>query len=365
MPHRFKHCIIHIGTEKTGTSSIQQFLEHNRRSLAQEGVFYPHLGKGGSQWELVAVAHPQAWKDAGLSCHLGIKGPEDLSIYKAQLTVDLDNQFSAVARCDKLVVSSEHFHSRLQNAKTIARLKDFLDRWCASYQIVVYFRRQDRVAVSLNSTRVKSGATNPEAGLPATIDKIPRYYHYDKIFNDWANVFARDAITPVIYKDNRNSADWLLKNFCSTAGISFDGKANVHNHNPSLNEPGLRILAAINRILDEAGDENSNLHRRLAVGILSDRYRGKHFFVTRKQAMRFQALFADTNERLRQAGFPARHAPLFDDEFDEYPETDCESSIDDEEVMSLARQTLDEADQLEHMNKYRGFWRRLFGKFQQ
>lgn len=363
MPHYFKHCIIHIGTEKTGTSSIQQFLEHNKLSLVKEGVFYPSLGGGGSQWELMAVAHPHPWNDVSLSRQLGIKVTEDLSTYKAQLTDDLDKQFSAVRRCETLVVSSEHFHSRLQDVKSVARLKDFLDRWCRSYRIVVYFRRQDRVAVSFNSTRVKSGATNPKAGLPATIERIPRYYHYDRIFDDWARVFGRDAMTPVIYKDKRKCADWLLKSFCGVTGIRFDGKADVDDHNPSLNETGLRVLATINRILAEAGGESRDLNRRLAVRLLSDRYNGKHYFATRGQAKRFQALFAGTNERLRQAAFPTRHTPLFDDDFDEYPETDLRPAIDDEEVMRLAHQTLVEVDQLEISDKPKDIWRRLYGKF--
>lgn len=215
MPHRFKHCIVHIGTEKTGTSSIQLFLDRNRHAFAQEGVVYPQLGKGGSQWELVAVAHSDPWKDVSLSRHLGINGPKDLSIYKVQLIDELDNQFSAATHGDKLIVSSEHFHSRLQNTKSIAGLRDFLDRWCASYEIVVYFRRQDRVAVSFNSTRVKSGATSPNEGLPGTIDKVPRYYRYDKIFDDWARVFGRDTMPQSFLKTTRTTQIGCCKIFAA------------------------------------------------------------------------------------------------------------------------------------------------------
>lgn len=125
---------------------------------------------------------------------------------------------------------------------------------------------------------------------------------------------------------------------------------------------GLQVLAAINRILDESGDESRSQRRRLAVGILSDRYRGKHFFVTREQAVRFQALFADTNERLRQAAFPNCDAPLFDDDFTEYPETDSNLEIDKEKILRLAHQTLDEVEQLARPTRHKHVWRRLIGK---
>ena len=34
-------CILHIGTEKTGTTSIQKFLATNRTLLKANGVLYP------------------------------------------------------------------------------------------------------------------------------------------------------------------------------------------------------------------------------------------------------------------------------------------------------------------------------------
>ena len=35
---------LHIGTSKTGTTSIQQFLCHNRSALLHQGYLYPGLG---------------------------------------------------------------------------------------------------------------------------------------------------------------------------------------------------------------------------------------------------------------------------------------------------------------------------------
>lgn len=36
-----KKLILHIGTEKTGTTSIQKFLNLNKDELLNEGIFYP------------------------------------------------------------------------------------------------------------------------------------------------------------------------------------------------------------------------------------------------------------------------------------------------------------------------------------
>ena len=56
----FRRCIIHIGTEKTGTSSIQHFLSMNRAALAEQGVLYTDFtgSDGGSQWGFVVASNP-------------------------------------------------------------------------------------------------------------------------------------------------------------------------------------------------------------------------------------------------------------------------------------------------------------------
>ena len=43
---QFEESIIHIGTMKTGTTTLQEFFRHNRPELAKKGILYPKtLGK--------------------------------------------------------------------------------------------------------------------------------------------------------------------------------------------------------------------------------------------------------------------------------------------------------------------------------
>ena len=43
---------IHIGLHKTGTTTFQTFLHHNRKTLINAGVFYPEMGEHESHWVL-------------------------------------------------------------------------------------------------------------------------------------------------------------------------------------------------------------------------------------------------------------------------------------------------------------------------
>ena len=38
---RFDRIILHIGTEKTGTKAIQQFLQNNRERMIAQNILYP------------------------------------------------------------------------------------------------------------------------------------------------------------------------------------------------------------------------------------------------------------------------------------------------------------------------------------
>ncbi|MEM0898848.1 MAG: hypothetical protein AAGI92_02730 [Pseudomonadota bacterium] len=356
MAKRFRRCVLHIGTEKTGTSAIQQFLNRNRDAFVKEGVLYPNLGGGGSQWELMAIAHPDPWNDNGLAGQLGIVNAEKAAHFEDKLREELDLQFRSAEDCDTLIVSSEHFHSRLQEQASIARLKMFLDQWVEEYQIVVFFRRQDRVAISFNSTVVKSGAVNLAIRLPTKLGAIPRYYRYDLIFSEWVSVFGKSAVEAHIYKEGDRD---LVMHFCNVAAIRFAGKLPPVYVNLSLDGEGLRILCRVNRFLEGVQLAEARAARQRAVQILTKRYPGKFYFLTRQQAQQFFSLFSEVNNDLQRAAFPYLKHPLFDDEFSEYPEILSDMSMDDQTIAEHAARILEEVTTKPISEKSGRIWRRL------
>ena len=49
-------CVIHIGTEKTGTTSIQRTLDANAKLLLQEGVLWPAVLQRGQDPRITCYA---------------------------------------------------------------------------------------------------------------------------------------------------------------------------------------------------------------------------------------------------------------------------------------------------------------------
>jgi hypothetical protein len=318
---RFNRCVLHIGSEKTGTSTIQSFLARNRVALAREGVAYTNSAgnDGGSQWGFVACAHHKPWtQDFGLS--LGIRSAADRDTYKARLRADLEGEFQTVPAAKTLIVSSEHFHSRLSTPAEVSSLKEFLDPWIESFEILLYLRRQDRVAVSFYSTKIKSGESNPVVFPLGPKGANLYYFDYDRICDTWSTVFGADAMRIRLYDRQELVKGDLLADFCKTCGLRRSGKKVTAPLNLSLSQEGADFLLEVNRQMPRSsGGRQNELRARLAE-FIAGICQGRIACAQRSDAMAFLQRFAEGNERLRDRFFPWRTAPLFDMDFSDYPE---------------------------------------------
>lgn len=318
---RFRRCVLHIGTEKTGTSTIQRFLSRNRQQLAQDGIVYPAATgrSGGSQWGFVACSQEKPWgSDVGAA--FGIHSAEDREQYREQLRRSLRSEFDAVPAADTLLISSEHLHSRLQNEQGIARLREFLDLWVEEYEIVVYFRRQDRVAVSYYSTKIKAGNPEPVLFHGAPKGQLPYYFDYDRIYDNWSAVFGPESIRARLFSPREWVSGDLVQDFCILCGLSVDKKHFPKPENESLSQAGVDFLLELNRRMPNMVDGKRNPRRDALANRVSELCKGKNWPASRADAKAFFERFADSNARLKEKAFPGRSEPLFDDDFSDYPE---------------------------------------------
>lgn len=318
----FERCVLHIGTEKTGTSSIQHFLAKNRDAFAADGVVYSRSTgtKGGSQWGFVACAHPRAWA-TDIGPFLGFATEEGRDAYCERFVRDLQAEFDRARGATTLVVSSEHMHSRLIDVDLITRLKAFLDPWVDRFEVVLYLRRQDRVSAALYATQVKSGNPEPRFFPPMPGGVIRYYFDYDAIYDNWSTVFGADAIRVGLFAPANWQDGDLITDFCARAGLDISGKQRPEAWlNTGLDRIGSQFLTEVNRQLPTLIGHERNRERTDLANLISRLCGGRHVPATRRQAEEFQALFAEANDRLRRKIFPDRPGSLFDDDFHEYPE---------------------------------------------
>jgi hypothetical protein len=98
---------LHIGTEKTGTTSIQAFLDRNRSRLRSQGVLYPELPGSNNQIALsaAALASPEsaAWskrRSARMRADNPVPVPAPFANSAVPLEIDVDSIFRPLRHID-------------------------------------------------------------------------------------------------------------------------------------------------------------------------------------------------------------------------------------------------------------------------
>jgi hypothetical protein len=310
--------VLHIGAEKTGTTALQAFLTDNRRLLPAEG--YAYLESAGLPYNRKLATY--CFNEDRSDDHhqvLGIVEPEKRKAWAEQFRQDLDAEIRSLSSgVHTVIISSEHFHSRLLHHEEIQRLKDVLSPYFESFSVVCYLRRQDQMATSLYSTALKCGHSFPSI-LPGVSDK-DHYYNAEILLEKWASVFGAETLHPRVFDRAEMIEGDLLKDFLHTAGVSLtlDNKQLPGRQNESLEPVAQQFLHAINPQVPMLLDGHFNPLREKLTRHLEANFSGKPQLPLREEAEAFCAKFAESNARVAQKWFGRE--TLFPMDFSSYPE---------------------------------------------
>ena len=160
---RVKNCILHIGTEKTGSTSLQNWLGLNRVQLLERGYYVPksltedNVGDTANHLALALMSIDDTVFD-DMRRMAGICGAQTLSEYKKQQFIKFSAELSSLpTTVHSVVLSSEHCHSRRSTDGEVDRLASFLSRFFEQIHLIVYLRPQYELALSFYGMQVLSG----------------------------------------------------------------------------------------------------------------------------------------------------------------------------------------------------------------
>lgn len=317
-----RQCILHIGTEKTGSTSIQNVMAALREQLPALGFAYPEA-PGSRNHTRLALYAADSKRTKAMARRENRKGG-DAEAVTEQLPEDLEKELSALpAGVHTVIFSNEHCHSRLTNVEAVQRLKELLDPFFDRFRIVVYLRRQDELAVSRYSTMLRTGGFIREV-LPMNLTRM-FYFQYDGMLDRWSEVFGRQSVEPRLFgRDNFVDGD-LIRDFFSVAGLpKLEVPAETTTRNPSLIPAAQEFLLQFNRMYEHAKE----LGRPAWIGeFMNANFAGPSRMPPRSDALRFCAAFDEGNERIRAEYFPRRRT-LFSKDFNRYPETELDATPD-------------------------------------
>jgi hypothetical protein len=286
---------LHIGTEKTGTTSVQRFFKVNREMLARNLVLYPETPGRSNHTGLAAAAQSIA-KHGPLRRSLGLRTEEQALAHRAQLIEGLAREVAE--RPYKLaVMSGEHCSSRLLDDEEVRWLRDEMSRFFDRIHIIIYIRRQDDYLLSTYSTSIKSGST-AALSLPPERAIENRYDHWD-VLERWSRVFGRQNVTCRRFErkalKNGDIVDDILGVIGLDPGLPYKRPEDV---NEALDAESLEFLRLMNKYIPRFVKGKINPARDNLVPLLARVSSGPLVTLSTAELDKFMALFEESNRKV-------------------------------------------------------------------
>ena len=241
--------VLHIGTEKIGSTTIQNFLKANRNKSMQQGIYISEdlMIPSGNQCWLAALAYNSARIDELISDQ-GYRSKAE----RDQDMVDRYERFkqeieASASNCNRWIISSEHLQSRLTTDEEISRLHQLLRGLFKEIIVVLYIRNPVDTAISLLSMFCVHGDVIEELPEPSQ-PHVELICNHAKILGQWQRNFPKTKIKLRLFEKDRLNQGGLLKGFCNQAHIKpgTDWSLQAQHSNERLTLRGMRYLHHLN-----------------------------------------------------------------------------------------------------------------------
>lgn len=212
--------VLHIGTEKTGTTSVQAWLESNRDALSCRGIFLSNvLGRPNNR----ALAHAFQNDVDPYLLPMGIRTAGDVKAFRTSILRKLANEVKAAAKDhDLMIISSEQFHSRLFFDEEVSKLAHQLKKIFSDVTVVCYLRHQLEMRRSFYSTLVRQGLFVALEDFDNNIDEQSLYYNHEALVRRWEAAFGANQLLLREYMCDKLHRGDVVQDFRAYALPSLD-----------------------------------------------------------------------------------------------------------------------------------------------
>ncbi|MBN1008311.1 sulfotransferase domain-containing protein [Amphritea pacifica] len=298
-----RNIFLHIGIEKTGTTSIQEFLYENRDRLSDKG--YHFIQSPGNKNNRALASYTMAdhkfddyFRDLNL---ITIEKKEEHNKETAQkFQKEISNLSDSI---NSIIISSEHFHSRIDSKKEITKLKSLLTPFYSNIKIICYLREQSETCTSLFSTSIKSGSPNDFSYLTEQCNINNTYYNYKKMLENWSEVFGKENIIVRVFDksqliNNDLITDFLyILNINPTSGLTREKSAQ----NESLNDIGQALGLSINKTINNSiKTEKTKEDKAKLLSTISKNFKGKGITLSKENYKRIYNEFKESNREVNE-----------------------------------------------------------------
>lgn len=300
---------LHIGTEKTATTSLQHFFFTNREKLLENNIFFPSIPGKLNHEKLSIYAAPERVINIRIKHDLLEK--QKLYTFKSGFVNALRKETQPYS--DKhILFSNEHLSSRVVEPSQIATLKVLIDDLGYDPYIIVYLRRQDQMLVSSYSTRIKSGGIED-----FSLQTNTARYNYFDFLTKWATVFGREKIIVRPFEKSQWIGGTIFNDFTTTIGLPAinDFVLPSKKSNKSLDRAQIKFLTLFNKELKDLPRPEATAIKANLVKLLESNSSNDGIILSKTTAKQFLEQYESQNSQVAKVFLGRQDGRLFKEEF--------------------------------------------------
>ncbi|MFT6563824.1 MAG: hypothetical protein ACJAY5_000564 [Actinomycetes bacterium] len=233
---------LHIGTHKTGSTYLQNYLRTNVAGLREEGWSYPDFIRSANHLSLPFIF------EGTITPLYHVVGMGDAEAIEARKQLWVEGLSANVTPTSRWIITSEFFSQRLNRPDQVQPLIDFLRQYFDEIVIVGYARRQEYVLPSIYSQDAKAGR-QPQWSWEFCRKRLATNDH-NAMFDVWSNAVGVDEVRILPFLEaNKSDTRALLDQFSEVTGIVFPPhgeEPSRRKSNRSLSVEGIAFVSAIN-----------------------------------------------------------------------------------------------------------------------
>jgi hypothetical protein len=287
-----RRLMLHIGSHKTGTTTLQSSLRSACRKKKLGEWSYSHASDTINMNNVVAI-----------------KGDGADMRWRVRVSV-LESQLPMTGNC---IISGERLFW-MDSKKEISSLANTLKAHFDEINVVAYLRRQDSLALSFRKTAVTMRPAGRFFGhsanaFPEYLPHMDRYFDYASKINIWENVFGARNVIVRKYESSSLLGNDTVSDFSNILGHK------IKPISKRLNKSWSRGQVLVGMWLLSKGYLLDHFHD-IVLSIKDD----EKLLPSRSDAERFMERFKDSNKTLAKKYDPSGPVGYFNDDFSCYPE---------------------------------------------
>lgn len=225
---RIPRLILHIGSHKTGTTSLQRFLHDSQAELRRSSILYPDALRPPKE----SYGHHELPRLADLR-------PDLRGDRFATMLADFEQEFERSA-CETALLSSETLfpvHHKAQIAEALRA-----DR----VEIYVSLRPQHDIASAMYYTHLR-GKQLPKSP-PEYLPEMARYFDYAAILNDWRTCYPNATFHVRRFEKGQPARSDAIGDFIDQLKLPLKPPVpDQYRNHPSLPAKGILFVRALAR----------------------------------------------------------------------------------------------------------------------